>query len=406
MPLHSDSVKKLAEGLAFQKNLKSLELYSLNLGDSGATHLVSPLAGMKLSQLTLSNLGLSAKGISELVPAIKLNRELIYLNFRNNHLGLAGLQALMLGLPSLVFLKHLVLDDTKLDDEAIHYLAREWRRLKLNISNLSLSYNQITDTSIVAIYHLIDGNSNLKELHLDFCKLSSKQLDILAPLLSNAERCHLEIFFCGEDQDQQFTLKDYDKIEAILKRNLFIQLYPPRYTVNIFEGNATNEKYILMKHQQRGLNQLIQIANAYTALTDSSKPSLLSNPPIDTMLVIIFMLYGDNIKGINIAFGSRLILENFKMRRKLINENAYDHKEKKPEINKWWKKALEIKLEERPETLILFQSNPDAALFYKEPNRAALFYHEPSYQEPEELKLSPSDKPLPSKRDRSNCRLM
>ncbi len=404
LPLHSDSVKKLAEGLAFQKNLKSLTLYSLNLGDSGATHLVSPIAGMNLSKLTLDKVGLSAEGIRELAPAIELNRELTHLNFGNNRLGLPGLQALMLGLPSLIFLESLDLDDTKLDHEAIHYLAREWRRLKLSISNLSLASNKITEESIAAIHHLIDGNSSLRELRLDFCELSSEQLGVLAPLLSNAERCHLELFSFGGSSP--FILKDYRKIAEILERNRLIQLYPPLHHENIRKGNHSNKENILMKHQQRCLNQIIQIANAYTALTDPSKPSLLSNLPFDTILAIIFMLYGDNIKGINIDFSSRLILENFIMRRKLINENVYDHEEKEPEIKKWWKTSLEIVVEGRPQTKMLFQANPRAALFYKDPSRAAILYHEPSYQEPEELKLSPSDKPLPSKRDRSNCRLM
>lgn len=402
VPLAFDSLENFIAGLVFRKSIEQLHFWGLKLDDVGIACLESHFSKTTtLISLTLRDVGLSATGMQNLVPLLIANRNLVKLDLQCNPLKEEGISQLALALPSLIFLKELDVSDTQLDDGAIDYLVKQWRELKLGISTLSLQSNRftehankITNKSLISIHKLIDGNVYLKNLRLAWSAISDYHIQVLAPLLIDRQRCHLENFsFSGLlGEREELSKKSYSKIVDILKRNAFITIDPPSslyYSMARIQGNRKNADYITMKHQQSALNQLIEIGNIYTA-PSKSQTRHFSMLPLDAVLIIAAMLNGTHIGNMNVVRCSQLILYNFALRRALMNEDKYTPPMKqsaaaKKEIAKWWRRSIKDDTENRR---ALFKRNPNAALFY---------HNAHVYKEPQEVK------PLPTQ---SNCSIM
>src|SRR5205823_1354745 len=131
------------------------------------------------------------------------------------------------------------------------------------------------------------------------------------------KKCHLEdISFSG---NQVLTSGTYNLIATTLNKNGFIAMHPPLNEKPIRAANRNNRKNIITLNQQRCLNQVIDLAHAYTAPSMSKKINF-SSIPMDAMLIIMNMLYGKEIQGMDTMLCTRLILSNFVTRSVLISE--------------------------------------------------------------------------------------
>lgn len=368
--LSSQAIQRLTAGIGFEKQLTALHLAYLNLGDTGALALTQHCSQLTtLTQISLDQLRISAVGIGALMPLLTTNKDLTELDLSNNPLQLTGIQQLMNALALMPFLKKLTLEDTHLNTDAIDYLVSQWRNSRLAISDLSLNSNRTTN--IRSIYQLIEGNTYLKKLDLCFWDINDKEMGLLLPLLADTDRCHLEKFsFSG---NQKLSGATYNAILETLNKNCFITLAPPRHHVATREANERNRDNICTLHQQRCLNQMVDLAQGYASSFTSDKVHF-SKLPLDTLFLIMTMLYGKEVQGMDVLLCSRLIFNNFITRRHLINENQYAPANsgtaaygKKSDLEQWWSTSIPSEDRDHSQQLTLFRHHSNLRIFSQLP---------------------------------------
>ncbi len=186
--------KILIESFFFEKQLQILQLNNLSFGSTEIKILADNVKNITtLKSFTLYDYNKkSLLDLNDLAPALVANKNIRILDLSYNLLRLEGLTHLMESLPNLKFLQKLLLIQTQLDKDAMEYLATVWRNPNspLPISILHLDSNKI---NAAGLHKLIDGNTFLKNLYVDFCDINDRDIELLAPLLSNPERCHLDL---------------------------------------------------------------------------------------------------------------------------------------------------------------------------------------------------------------------
>ena len=188
---------------------------------------------------------------------------------------------------------------------------------------------------------LIVGNKNLKHLYMDFCEINDSHIRKMKKILIDPLKCHLETFsFSG---NQPLSKKAYQSFLDILHYNEAIcDLSPPRHSEEHRLAVSINQKKKEPRERQAFINTMVTLGHAY-----NSKPSADSKLPLGMITKDVFLkimdFLGENahMSARDIYLCNLLILNNFRMRRTLMDQKKYAPSVGHG-IGEWWAKSINI----------------------------------------------------------------
>ena len=328
-------------GLGAQKNLETLCIHYVSLGDESIKTIKEAMRGvtsLKKLQFSLCQIKEEAKQINY----IALNNPALQeLNVSNNPLGEEGIKNIARALPVFRNLTILNLDETGINYSALNFLVSICLEEKLNIASLSLSCNKIDDPSLDLLIRFIDKNSTLKSLRLDFCNIDDLKFQKLSPVLIDPSRCQLEYFSFGGNPE--FSRETYDMLLNILRKNEFLCNLLPTPICYIDEHRALCNINTIKRYLREWE---IFITTALCLLNLSY---LKDRPPVPHELLCSVLLFivpqTPNMQSDSPLLCIQLIQQNLEKRHKLMEEKKYnpaaklkknDYENNKQIISRWW----------------------------------------------------------------------
>ncbi len=322
------------------KPLKKLTIRGLPLGDSCIALLFANNM-LPFQELDLSFCSLTADILPHINTFLRDKKTLTHLHLTKLPLTLASVQ--QLSIESLQRLQTLELRDCKLEGELLGYLINNLLIHLHSLNKLDLSMNSIDLTSIDFIEQLIEKSHCLKILILNSCKIDDTHLLQLKNTLRNPKLCHLEIFHFYR---QEFRIQNIEVLKDILRNNANFIDFTTLYDENIKKIlQMNNSKKILRMKNARD-----QFINAAITLAQgvNDPHNILSILPANLILKILHKAAKNTVgmRDLEIKLRAKLIMQNIRTRKKLIEKREYSPKTDRSigifwsqtlkDISSWW----------------------------------------------------------------------
>ena len=165
----------LMTGLQHCKAVIQLHIESVPLGFSQADIVSACLPLMNLRQLCLINTGMNFESIKFLYQTIAMTPTLIDLDLSRNFMNLESVQGLMSTLMHSK-VQRLSLAECGLDAATVQAFPNGLAKGRTKVKKLDLSFNVFGNKGIAALHVLLRENNSIRELKVDQCGISSKEL--------------------------------------------------------------------------------------------------------------------------------------------------------------------------------------------------------------------------------------
>ncbi|WP_052236381.1 DUF294 nucleotidyltransferase-like domain-containing protein [Candidatus Protochlamydia amoebophila] len=183
--INDKEVEVIAQSLASNTTLKSLNLGYNQIGDQGAEAIAQSLASnTTLETLGLNNNQISDRGAKAISKALASNNTLETLYLEYNLISDEGAEAIAQALASNTILRKLFLSGNHISDQGAKAI---FKALASNtvLKKLTLSYNQISDEGAKAISKALASNNTLETLFLEDNQISDEGMEAIAQALAS-----------------------------------------------------------------------------------------------------------------------------------------------------------------------------------------------------------------------------
>ncbi len=162
----AQAIEKLSEGLKVNKNIVTLDLRQNHFGPGGAEFLSDFLATTsRLKQIYLSECDLGAEGTAVICKALCTNDSIEMLSLGDNNFGDAGSESVATMLRTNKKLRHLDLQENLIALEGISAIAKALAKNRTLVF-LGVQWNDLSNEGAARLGEALLYNNTLKSMHL------------------------------------------------------------------------------------------------------------------------------------------------------------------------------------------------------------------------------------------------
>lgn len=316
----TDSLQAFARGFS-NKPLQVISITNLMLGYFGVNEILKGLSKTaNLTSLTFNRCNIHKYIMGNI---LQNHLSLTNLDFSRNPISVGALETLIDQLPFLNQLKILNLRRSNINSETFSYLAAIWSDHRLKIQKFHAGNAKNPWINSDGLIKIIEKNEYLKQLIIDDHQIKIEHIKDLKDVLSLSKRCQLQEFRFGikDSWSNEFETLLID----IVKSNKHIMNLRPISTQTLSKDLEKACKDNVRNAQQSFIRKAIELSNVYCGIPEDNNQVHISRLGVDIFLKILLHLGKDTfgMSDEDILVCSKLIFDNFSLRRKLIEAKQY-----------------------------------------------------------------------------------